>query len=585
MAASISFSSYTVCSPATIVYTCDATQTGEHFFHITIQSPNDGQSTLDFQMPAWNALYQIRDFAHRVRRVKAVNPAGAALPVEKIDKQTWRVFTQGAAEATLTYEVFANDLSPFDSQLDPHHAFINPALIFMYPVGKKSLPLEVKFRVPDNWRIATELVPTPNSHDFSANNYDHLADTPIEIGTFRRYQFEVKGAQIAVVVDSDTVVLEEKDLLELLKRIIAAEFELMQDVPLTHYTFIYHFPSGPASGGMEHAFSTAINVSAPQVTQRLNSIAGVSAHEFFHLWNVKRIRPASLEPIDYTKENPSRALWFSEGFTSLYGAYILVRSGVQSKEEFYEGLARTIQSEQTRPAHLLQSAEESSLDTWYDKYAFYRRPENSISYYTKGEIIGLLLDLAIRKATDNHKSLDDLMRFLNVQYAKRGLFFDERTGVPDAVAQVVGKRFDEFFTQYVRGVHEIEYDKFLGMAGLKLTIQPRPVADLGFTVSQNFDGSPVVDETLKDGPAEKAGLKRGDELIEINGQVVSRNVVEQVASLKPETTLALKVRRRGGLYAIAYQSGSKIVPRYLIEEIPNCAPMQKLIREGILTGK
>ena len=189
------------------------------------------------------------------------------------------------------------------------------------------------------------------------------------------------------------------------------------------------------------------------------------------MWNVKRIRPQALEPVDYTKEQYTRALWFAEGFTSTYGSFALERTGLWSKTEFYEDLATQIKRLQSRPAHTWQSVEESSLDAWFEKYDDYSAPERSISYYNKGQIVGVLLDLSIRDATDNRKSLDDVLRLMNDEFARQGKFYDESAGIRAAVEEVAGKSFDDFFRRYVSGVDEIPYNDFLGIAGLELKIE------------------------------------------------------------------------------------------------------------------
>ncbi|HEX9136578.1 MAG TPA: PDZ domain-containing protein, partial [Nitrospirota bacterium] len=302
-------------------------------------------------------------------------------------------------------------------------------------------------------------------------------------------------------------------------------------------------------------------------------------------WNVKRIRPASLEPVDYTRENYSRALWFSEGVTSLYGAYTMVRAGIDEKEDFYRSLAETIQSEQLRPAHLHQSVEEASIDTWFDKYPFYRRPENCISYYEKGEILGLLLDLTIRQETGNRRSLDDVMRFLNKEYAQKGRFFDDRAGIPDAVEQVTGKSLDGFFVRYVRGIEEVDYNSFLRAAGLELQLQPRKVGDPGFTVTEEFGGTPQIDAVIEGSPAEKAGLKSEDTLVEINGRAATHSALSLLSNLEPGKRLKIRFRRDGQTREVSFQLMAKTVTQYAIVESPDSTTLQTSIREGILTGK
>jgi len=568
-----------------VSYICDAAGQNEHLFHVEVGVSVEDEVRVQFQLPAWNALYQIQDFAQRVRRVKAFNQDRSPLPVEKVDKDTWEVSTQGATEVKFSYDIYANILSPYDSQLNAHHGFLNPASVFMYPVGRKALPIEVRFQIPEEWHIATELLPSGAKNTYLARNYDHFADSPVEMGTFRWLQFEAKGTPFAVIVDGESAQFDDQEMLQLLKRIVETEIELMQDIPFTHYTFIYHFPNERSGGGMEHAYSSAIQVNAQEVSRRLDDIAGVTAHEFFHLWNVKRIRPASLEPIDYTKENYTRALWFSEGVTNLYGAYTLVRSGIQTKDEFLQSLAQVIQEEQTRLAHLFQSAEDASLDTWFDKYAFYRRPENSISYYEKGEILGFLLDLSIRQETQNRRSLDDVLRLLNREYAQRGIFFDERRSIPDAIEQVAGKAFEDFFQRFVRGADEVDYNSFLTFAGLRLEIQSRQVADPGFTVTLNKKGALVVDEVAEGSAAEKAGMKGGDELVQVNGRRASQTTVSSLSRMDPGKRIKLKVRGEGGSVERSFYMGSKNVVQYAIAESPEPSALQAAIRSSLFTGK
>ncbi len=212
----------------------------------------------------------------------------------------------------------------------------------------------------------------------------------------------------------------------------------MGGAPFERYTFILHFGKGAAGGGMEHANSTAIGAYSDEY------LPVVAAHEFFHLWNVKRIRPASLDPVDDTKEQFSRALWFAEGVTNTYGSYTLVRSGIWSKEQFYADLGEQITELEGRPANRWQSAEQSSLDAWLEKYPLYNQPEFSVSYYTKGQVLGNLLDILIRDRTGNEKSLDDVMRSMNTNFAKSGKTYRDSLDV-QLTAENIGRRL-------VRGV-------------------------------------------------------------------------------------------------------------------------------------
>ncbi|HTU36342.1 MAG TPA: hypothetical protein VMF66_21265 [Candidatus Acidoferrum sp.] len=459
---------------ATIRYQISLAHTDSHVFEVTMVIPQPVRYGMTVAMPAWNALYEIRDFAFRVSDVRAVPmndgaANGSDVPVASVDKQTWRLgnpmlpFAGREPDAyQVTYCVEWNDPGPFDSQLNGHHVFLNLAEVLMYEPDRRSEPVEVQFKdIPSDWKLIAELRPGPDPNSLVAPSYDALVDAPVEAGTFSEFEFDDGGAHFRVVVDGKD---DQDRLTNYLQRITGYELRLMGGPPFREYTFLIHLGSfsDVGGGGMEHANSTAISAHS------WDGLEDLCAHEFFHAWNVKRIRPQAFEPIDYTKEQYTRVLWFAEGVTSTYASYTLVRTGLWSKGEFYDDLASQITDLQSRPARKWQSAEDSSLETWLDKYPAYNDPQRSISYYGKGQILGVMLDLAIRDATSNHKSLDDVMRLMNDEYAKRGKFYNGDAAIRAAVEKVAGKDFGDFFRRYVAGVDEIPYDKFLAFAGLEL---------------------------------------------------------------------------------------------------------------------
>ncbi len=465
---------------ATIRYSVSFDHPEKHLFHVTMTIPSKGSETF-VALPAWNALYQIRDFAIRVRDVTAICGSPAAVPMQvwKVDKDTWRVSPsatcdpEGKNNFEIRYAIEWDDVGPFSSQLNEHHAFINLAEVLMYVPERRAEDTQVTYEnVPDGWNVTSELSPGPRPFSFIAPSYDALVDAPVEAGKFEEFSFDSGGAHFRVIVDASS--WNRGRLENALRRITAYELQLMGGPPFQEYAFIFHIGSESAvgAGGMEHANSTAIAASS------LDGAVSIAAHEFFHVWNVKRIRPQSLEPVDYGKEQYTRALWFAEGITDTYCSYTLVRTGLSSKRQFYDDLASQIEKLESRPAHVWQSAEESSLDAWFEKYEAYNSPDRSISYYDKGQIIGEMLDLTIRDATDNHKSLDDVMRLMNEKYAKQGKFYRESEDIRAAVEEVAGKSFEEFFMRYVSGVDEIPYSDFLGIAGLQLK------TDNGYAISE-----------------------------------------------------------------------------------------------------
>ncbi|HWG57580.1 MAG TPA: PDZ domain-containing protein, partial [Candidatus Acidoferrales bacterium] len=576
---------------ATIRYTISLAHPGQHIFAVAIAIPRAPQSVA---LPAWNALYQVRDFAYRVRdpRCEFTAPAGAPAPpansapcsLRKLDKQTWQILPLAPASAaapavTIRYTIEWNDPGPFDSQLNPRHAFLNFAELLMYAPARRAEPVDVAFTgVPANWKMIAALPAGDEPRSFSAATYDKLVDAPAEFGQFDQFDFDQAGAHFRVVVDASN--WSKRNLEDDLRRITAYELALMGGPPFREYTFFFHIgpPAEAGGGGMEHSNCSAI------AADSVEAAATIAAHEFFHAWNVKRIRPQSLEPVDFTREQYTRALWFAEGVTSTYAAYTLVRAGLWSRQEFYDDLARQIGQLQSRPARLWQSVEESSLGTWFDKYDFYGRPSRSISYYNKGQILGVLLDLEIRHSTANRKSLDDVLRLMNDQYAKAGKFYDDSAGIEAAVEQVAGRGFAGFFRRYVSGTDELPYAEVLSLAGLELHMRTIRTADLAFTPSFAPGSSRaqgiLVGSVAPGGPAEAAGLQPGDVITQFNARPVPRNRAALLRDLSPGRQITLTITRARKSLHISYALASTEATRYSIAESPHPTPAQRQIRNS-----
>jgi len=561
----------------------------DHVVHVRIHLAGTSAER-DVQLPAWNALYQIRDFAQNVRYVRAHDDQNVELPVRKLDKTTWRI-SHAESGAEVEYDIYLDQQGPFGAQYNSEHAFLNLAEVLMYPLDARDSQMTVTFiGLPEKWQIATSLeslrpgVPSARGI-FVARNYDRLVDAPIELGSFHETSFDVNGATIRIAVDADPADYNMSALADMVRKIVAAEMEWMDDKPFGEYLFIYHFPHGLGAGGMEHAYSTSIETNADRIKEDPVSLASTTAHEFFHLWNVKRIRPQSLEPIDYVHENYTRALWFSEGVTSTVADYALLRAGISDERRFLTDLSHEIATLQKRPAHRTQTVEDSSLDTWFDKYPQYRLPARSISYYNKGEILGVLLDLAIRDRTKGTKSLRDLLRWMNKTYAYGSRYFNDTDGVRQAAETVSGSNLDDFFRRYVSGLDELPYNELLQRVGLRVIEQRTEKAYAGFISVRNFDSPPVVVFVEEGSEAEKAGLVQGDTLLTINGKPLNIDFDDVLSGMHPGEQLKLRVAGRKGNREVKFALGGREEADYRVTELDNVTPTQRARRMAWLASQ
>ncbi len=570
--------------PAPVYYSVSLLHPEQHMLHVHIEVPR-GAKVLELQLPVWNAIYQVRDFSQYVNWVRARAHNGRLLEVRKLDKSRWQVL--GAEDgAFVDYEIFADAGAPFGAQLNPHHAFLNLAEVLMYPVDLRSRPVIVTFdEVPQGWKAATPLGES-SGWSFRADNYDRLVDSPVEIGDFKEADFDEGGGHYRVIVDAEPADFDMEKIVSMLHKIVAAATSWMQDRPFDTYMFIYHFPHGPAGGGMEHAYSTAISLNAEELARAPGDLASVTAHEFFHLWNVKRIRPQTLEPVDYTRENYTRALWFSEGCTSTAADFIQLRGGLIDEHRFEQDLASGIGELERRPAHLTQSPEESSLDAWLEGYPYYRRPERSISYYNKGELLGITLDLAVREASHGQASLREVFEWMNQNYARKGLYFADSEGVRKAAEAVTYADLGWFFTKYVSGLEEIPWNDFFRGVGLRVIEATNTVADAGFVASRNFDGPVTVAAVSAGSDAERSGLQVGEAILEINGKMAAREFSEELARLAPGDAIVLKVRgRRGSERELSWKAGSREEKSFELKDLEKVTAAQQARRSAWLKGE
>jgi predicted metalloprotease with PDZ domain len=390
-----------------------------------------------------------------------------------------------------------------------------------------------------------------------------------------------------VIFDSDSRVITDPQatlqrLIPPLQRIASTAAQWMNDCPFQAYMFIFHASDSPGSGGMEHAYSTAISLNQEDFTGALDHFTAVTAHEFFHLWNVKRIRPQSLEPIDYTRENDTPALWFSEGVDTAASEQIRLRAGLIDERHYLDHLGEAITALESRPAHLTQSVEQSSLDAWLEKYPRYDLPERSISYYSKGELLGVLLDLAMRDASHDQASLRDLFRAMNDHYAKQGKFFRDSQAIEQEAETLSHADLRAFFERYVSGTDEIPWDSFFASVGLRVIKTDVTLADPEFEATRIFDQPLMVQRVSAGSEAQRAGLKPDDVILEINQQAPQSDFGIQIAALAPGATLELTVSRNGAQHTLLWKLSSRTFSIFRLQDVPGVSALQKSERAAWL---
>jgi len=570
-------------------YFVSLAENAHHLAHVSIRFPQI-PGTITLKMPVWNALYQVREFAADMGNVRAVDASGRPVAVVNSKTSEWEITASGPC-VIVNYDIHLDSDGPFGAQLSPEHGFFNWAMVLMYSPAARAQSMSLQLLdVPATWglRDVHILGAAPAGKVEQAvgiaHNYDELVDSPAEVGVFQHFEFQQDGAIYHIVVHGDPHDYDASKLQDLVRKITHAAVDWMADRPFDEYTFLYHFPRGHGAGGMEHAYGTAIDINGERLHSSMMPVASVSSHEFFHLWNVKRIRPQSLEPIDYQQAMDTRALWFSEGVTSTVGDMLLARAGLLDDRQYIDRVASEINELQSRPAHRWQSAEESSLDAWFEGNAFYRSPERSISYYNKGEVLGVLLDLRIRQLTEGTKSLRDLFQWMNENYAKKGIPFPDSDGVQQAAETVTGQSFAEFFHEYVSGVQELPYNEYFQFVGLQVAETTIRTSTPGFTTNANLGGQPEVASVEANSDAQRAGVTIGDRVVEVDGRPATASIDDQLARMRSGATVKLSLANRRGQRTVKLKLTPREEQLYILQDAPSVTPEQRAHRVAWIHG-
>lgn len=561
-------------------------------YNVVLIVPKVQGTSLRVQIPTWApGAYIIGNYAANIAGVEAKDDKGASLVVSHPDKLTWEVATNGVKEVMITYRVTNADLQEADGK--PKRGHITGPRTYLYVVDRKTEPVRLSLAAPSEWKIATSLDPDTSGSrggggaqsvsvpTFSAPNYDVLADAPVEMGDYAEDNFEVKGVPHKVVLYGNYATVDRAKLTDFCKRVAETETAFFNDIPFKRYIFMFRSAgaAGGGAGGLEHLGSTEIFLRG-QVDDRVRSVI---AHEYFHLWNVKRIRPFVLGPFDYTGPVRTKNLWWSEGVTSYYGDLLSRRGKINTDDEYLKHIASTIGQLQSTAARLKVTADDSSYKVWDGGGS---QGAQGLSYYTKGELIGLCLDLKIRDLTKNRRSLDDVIKALYAQCGKgKGPGFGE-DDIKATVNRISGQDLSAFYDRLARSLEEMPFEECLGYAGLKLDANGMVTSpSLGMNPFPNDQGGIRLGRITEEGAAAKAGLKTGDILVAVDGKPVKTFAdMSALTEAKGGASFTLTIERDGQKQDVSYTVGSITRKQWTITPDPSATPAQIHLREKWLNG-
>lgn len=546
---------------------------------------------VDLKMPVWTpGSYLIREFSKNVEGFKAFDSNGKEIPFEKINKNTWRINSANSDKIKVNYRVYSFEISVRTSFVDESHAFLSPAGMFMYPDGQLKTSSEIKINPYKTWsKISTglEMVASkPNT--FFAPDFDILFDSPFEVGNQDIFEFVAEGVKHEVAMygggNYDKEILKRD-----ISKIVTEQTKTFGINPNKRFVFIVHnFNSG--GGGLEHLNSTVLGASRNSYNTEagLLRFLNLVSHEYFHVWNVKRLRPIALGPFNYEQENYTRNLWISEGFTAYYQDIYTKRAGLQSPDRYLMSLAASISSVENQPGNRVEAVSDASFDAWIKQYRPNENsPNSTISYYSKGSLIALIMDLETIHSSQSKVGLDEVMKAMYDQYYSK-----LNRGFTDAefkstLEKIAGKSFDDVYIDHVNGVKTIDYNKYLGYAGLTLIDDAAKgnEAYLGAGTALK-DGKIMVTSVARQSPAWNSGLNVNDEILSIDGiriNNVSDSRISEVerflSNKKPGDKLLISINRDGLIRQIELSLSRNPNHRFRIASLPNPSDAQIAVRK------
>jgi predicted metalloprotease with PDZ domain len=555
-----------IAAPASLHYQLKFERPNTHLVDVTLSVDALMGASADFAMPDWApGSYSIENYAANVQRFRAHTAEGRELVWRKTDSQTWRIDLAGATAVTIDYQVYLNTLQNNVGHYDDRHAFIAGPATWMYLVGGKERPIELSIDVPSGWKVATGMEHT-SDHTFRAENYDWFADAPLEISNFTEKDFVALGSTYHVIFHD---VMGGKGTAQFttdLQKIVETIVPIFQPVagsgaqaaPFKDYYFLFHvWPR--TGGGLEHLNSTQINFSKDMDSTTPVPGRGtdytlklyISSHEFFHAWNVKRLRPRPLGPFDYSQMVHTPSLWISEGLTSYYGTLAIARAGLTTPQQYLDDIAKLITDYEKLPGRTERSIEDTSWDTWFFGNKVIVQDNNllntSYSYYNGGQIMGHILDFAIRQDTHNQKSLDDWMRLLYSRFALPKPGFEPDDAV-HAASEIAGQDVSDIFRRYISGKDPIPYETYFAYAGISVEKKIDSTKSwAGLALTKQDNGTSTIRNVTPGSPAESSGLDKDDLIIALDGRATTStdDVEALISAYKPGVTVRVMVQRLG----------------------------------------
>ncbi len=603
-----------------------ATQRVKVSMSFELSGPLSGRDSVDLSMPAWRpGRYVILDPAGGIVHLTARDEGGSERAVQKQDKATWRIDTRGAERLSVSYELYANSLGMRTRHADNTHAFLSGSAVFLYAPELRNSALEVEFSAPDTWSIAGGLEQVAgNARAVGAPNFDVLIDSPIEIGLHDRIDFEVADTPHEIIVWPKGRRFDRTRLIDDFTAIVESQLSIFGTLPYQRYVFLVHAGAG-VGGGTEHLNSTIMQVPVSRLEGSLSNnndyrnFLGLVSHEFFHTWNVKQIRPSTMAPYDLQNENYSTLFWVAEGTTSYYDSMTLARTALVKTDKYLEELGKLVDGSRTRPGTGVQSLSDSSYDAWVK---FNRRTPDAanttVSFYSQGALVSMVLDLMIRAESSDEKTLDQVMRALYERFPlDQGGY--SREDLENTVAGVSGRSWSSFFEQYVDGVTPLPLADAFKHVGLELFYkpekrangarpadedqdehaqdehaqdgdatgddaaqpedagekQPRVVADSGASLT-DASGKAVIRSIRAGSSFYEAGFIPGDELVAIAGRrIETKGWSELVETFEPSETVTVHYVRHGDLKQLDVALGARTAASWQIRRSATPTDQQK----------